>query len=538
VQGGGTGIPTHGSEPSALSHHLHVLRRGAWIVLLVTAVATAAAYFVSQRQEKLYQASADVFLGTQNLGATLENVAQPYVDPARASQTQAEIARVPAVAQRALAAAGVTNRTPTALLDESSVSASPDSDLLTFTVTDREPDIAIRLASAYARAYTNYRHQLDTASLVSARREVEKRLEELKATGAERSAPYANLLDKDQQLRTMELLQGSNVLLSRAATAADQVQPKPTRNAILAGVLGLALGVGLAFLRDVLNTRVRTGGEVESRLGLPLLGRIPEPTRRLRMREKLVMLADPHTSAAEAFRVLATNVDFVNHDRGAKTIMVTSARRDEGKSTTIANLAIAFARAGRRVALVDLDLRRPTIAAFFGLNGRPGLTEVALGYTELDEAVAKVPVVDESELSLRAGNGSVRGMLDVLPSGPLPPNPPEFLSQAGVSQVLAQVGERADLVLIDATPLLDLSDAMALAARVDAVLVVTRMDNLRRSVLDEMTRVLSSVPVVKLGFVLTGTKADGGYGYGGYGYGYDYGYGEPVRGRKEIDRVR
>ncbi len=247
------------------------------------------------------------------------------------------------------------------------------------------------------------------------------------------------------------------------------------------------------------------------------------------------MLADPHTPAAEAFRVLATNVDFVNHDRGAKTIMVTSARRAEGKSTTIANLAIAFARAGRRVALVDLDLRRPTIATFFGLKGRPGLTEVALGYTELDEAVAKVPVVDESELSLRAGNGSVRGMLDVLPSGPLPPNPPEFLSQAGLSEVLAQVSERADLVLIDATPLLDLSDAMALAARVDAVLVVTRMDNLRRSVLDEMTRVLSSVPVVKLGFVLTGTKADGGYAYGGYGH--DYGYAEPARGRKEIDRV-
>jgi len=126
--------------------------------------------------------------------------------------------------------------------------------------------------------------------------------------------------------------------------------------------------------------------------------------------------------------------------------------------------------------------------------------------------------------------------LDVLTSGPLPPNPPEFLSQTGLSQVLAQVSDRADLVLIDAPPLLDLSDAMALAARVDAVFVVTRMDNLRRSVLDEMSRVLSGVPVVKLGFVLTGTKADGGYAYGGYGYGYG-GYGDPVRGRKEFDRV-
>jgi succinoglycan biosynthesis transport protein ExoP len=238
--------------------------------------------------------------------------------------------------------------------------------------------------------------------------------------------------------------------------------------------------------------------------------------------------------------VLATNVDFVNHDRGARTIMVTSARRGEGKSTTVANLAIAFARAGRRVALVDLDLRRPTIATFFGLNGRPGLTQVVLGHALLDEAVAKIPVVDETELKLRAGNGSVHGMLDVLPSGPLPPNPPEFLSQSGLSGVLAQVTERSDLVLVDATPLLDLSDAMALAAGVDAVLVVSRIDNLRRSVLDEMSRVLSGVPVIKLGFVLTGTKADGGYGYGGYGYTYAYsddGFGARARGRRETDRI-
>lgn len=505
-------------------------------MLLTTALVTAAAYFVSERQEKLYKASADVFLGTQNLAATLTSAPQPSVDPVRAAQTQAELARVPEVAQRALARARVSSRSPAELLKESSVTASPDSDLLTFTVTDRDPELATRLATAYGGAYTSYRRQLDTAALVRARGEVTRRLAELRADGAERSAAYANLLDKDQQLRTMELLQGSNVLLSRPAGSAAQVQPKPVRNAILGGVLGLALGIGLAFLRDALNTRVRTGAEIESRLGMPLLGRIPEPPRRLRARKRLVMLADPHAPAAEAFRVLATNIDFVNLDRGARTIMVTSARRGEGKSTTVANLAVAFARGGRRVALVDLDLRRPTIGTFFSLKGRPGLTEVALGHTGLDEAVAKIGVLDDSELNLRAGNGSLNGMLQVLASGPLPPNPSEFLSHAGLSEVLAQVTDRADLVLIDATPLLDLSDAMALAARVDAVLVVTRMDNLRRPVLDEMTRVLSGVPVVKLGFVLTGTKADGGY----YGYGYGYGYsgsGDPIRGRKVTDRV-
>ena len=187
---------------------------------MTTALITAAAYFVSERQEKLYQASSDVFLGTQNLGATLANVALPYVDPVRAAQTQAEIARVPEVAARAVHDAKVTNRTPGQLLGESSVSASSDSDLLTFTVTDRDPAIAARLATAYAGAYTSYRHELDTAALVKARQEVEARLAELKAAGAGQSTLYENLVEKDQQLRTMELLQGSNVLLSRSATGA------------------------------------------------------------------------------------------------------------------------------------------------------------------------------------------------------------------------------------------------------------------------------------------------------------------------------
>ena len=265
---------------------------------------------------------------------------------------------------RALRLARLQSRSAASLLSNSSVSPAANADILTFSVTDHSPQIAERLAGAYATAYTQYRRKLDTASIVDARSLIQAQLAKLKAAGEQRGAVYANLFEKDQQLRTMQALLGSNALLVRAASGAVQTQPRPTRNGALAAMLGLLLGVGIVFLRDALNTRVRTAGEVLTRLDLPQLGRIPEPPRRLRSGNGIVMLTDPLSPAAEPFRILAANLDFVNLERNARTIMFTSATHGEGKSTTVANLAVALARGGRRVILADLDVRKPSLDDF------------------------------------------------------------------------------------------------------------------------------------------------------------------------------
>jgi polysaccharide biosynthesis transport protein len=508
------------SSVSPLAHYLRVLRRRAWIVVLVTALGAGAAVFLSLRQQRLYEASADVFLTSQNLAATLSNVQLPSSDPARVAETQADLARTPVVAATALRRIGLEGRSVDDFLRSSSVTTASNADLLTLTVTDPDRRLASRLATAYARAYTDYRRQLDTSSLVRARRELEQRIAELKAAGRGGSALYANLLEKDQQLRTMELLQGSNALLVRSAGSAEQIQPNPVRNGILGGILGFVLGIGLVFLVEALNTRVRTAAEVQERLDLPLLGRLPEPQRKVRRKDQLVMLADPHGPQAEAFRILATNLEFVNLDRGARTLMVTSAGRGEGKSTTAANLAVAVARAGRRVIIVDLDLRLPSVERFFGLEHLPGLTDVVRGRFRLEHALVSIPIID-MDRSDQSGNGAARGLLEALPTGALPPNPSEFMRFHGFSELLTALESRADAVIVDAPPLLGLSDAVALTQKVDALLVVAKLSEMRRPVLAELGRVLEAAPVVKLGFVVTGTAPEDAYGYA---YGYQYGY--------------
>jgi Mrp family chromosome partitioning ATPase len=330
----------------------------------------------------------------------------------------------------------------------------------------------------------------------------------------------------------MEQLQTSNATVVKDADSAAQVSPRTTRNGVLGLLLGVVLGLGLAFLRETLDTRVRSAQEIGDRLELPLLGRVPEPPKHLRAQNALSMVDEPSGLHAEAFRVLRTNVEFSVLDSSVRSIMITSAVEQEGKSTTIANLAVALARAGQRVVLVDLDLRRPFVEKFFQVDG-PGITQVALGHVSLDEALAPIAVIDPGATPSNGnGNGNghkngngqknvVKGILEVLPSGPLPPDPGEFVGTAALTEILEQLRERADIVLIDAPPALHVGDAMTLSTKVDGIIVVTRMKVVRRQMLGELSRLLATSPTAVIGYIVTGADEEEGYGYG-YGYGGYY----------------
>jgi tyrosine-protein kinase len=496
-----------------------VLRRRRWALVLPLLIVPAVAVLFSLRQDPVYEADAKVLLSRQNLAASLTGTQDPNaflgIEGAdRVARTQAELARTPELARRVLRSVGVTTRSPQELLDESSVTVEENRDLLRFTVRDRNKSLASRLATAYAAQFTTYRSEVETAAVRRVRASVQERIDALVQAGDQRSPLYTALVNKDEQLATLEALGTSNAFLVSNASAASQVEPRPVRNVILGVGFGLFLGILFVFLWDMLDTRVRSDDEIASTLRLPLLGRLSPPPRRLRAKDTLVMAADPASAHAEAFRLLRTNLALVNLETGAKTIMLTSAGPSEGKSTTVANLALALAQEGRRVILVDLDVRRPFLARFFDLEQRVGLTDAALGRVSLAKAVAKVPANVVPGL-MGAEDG--QPVLGVVPLGTSPPNPAEFVGNRAVATMLQSLAETADIVLIDAPPLLHVGDAMILSGHVDAIIAVTRVGVLRRPALRELRRALQLAPAAKLGFIVTGSDPEttSAY-YGGY----------------------
>ena len=478
---------------SGLRHYLEILRKHKRIVLAAVLIVPIVAYVYSILQSPAYEATAKVLLSRQNIAADLTGLEDPTGAQLsdRPVITQAALARVPEVVRRTLAAGKRTDISIEEFLLTSSVSPAGNSDLLEFNVTRTEPWAAELLATAYARQFTRYRSELDTAPARRARIQLQKRIAQLRRNGETGSPLYASLVDKEQQLATFQTLQTSNAFVVQDSLGAVQVQPTTTRNMMLGIGLGVLLAVALAAIAHALDTRGRTMRTLEEQLGVPLLARIPAPPTN---DGALVMQTDPSGVNAESYRVLRANLEFVNRARGARVLMATSAIEGEGKSTTIANLALAYAREGKHVIVVDLDLRRPTIARMFDVPTRPGIVDVAYGRVSLESALRKVP----------AGPAGVS--LEVLPTAPIGADIGEFAASAQLRALLDDLRERADLVLVDAPPLLVSSDAITLGASVEGIILVTGQNSLRWEALDDVIRALSMCPAPTVGWVVTGAE--------------------------------
>jgi capsular exopolysaccharide synthesis family protein len=205
----------------------------------------------------------------------------------------------------------------------------------------------------------------------------------------------------------------------------------------------------------------------------------------------LVTLANPRSAAAEAYRTLRTNIQLSSIDSPVRALLVTSASADEGKSTTLANLAVAFAQAGQRVVIVDSDLRRPSLHTIFGVANERGLISMLL------EDDAPAPLVDTAVPGLR-----------LLPSGPIPPNPSELLGSKRVEQAIERLRADADLLLFDAPPVLAVSDAAVLSRRVDAALLIVSAGRTKRDHANRAKQQLERAGARLLGVVLTNATVE------------------------------
>jgi len=501
-----------------LRTYLAVLWHRKWIVLPLVVVTPLVAYIIGNNGTPVFQASSQVLLNRQSQG--ISQVSDPTLfDPARLVRTQSQVARAPAIASQVVEAAGLTERGPGGFLGQSSVSGDDTSDLLTFSVRDGDPELAAKLANLYATSYIAYRQRLETIPLARATPALRRQVDRIRRAGQTDSQLYASLSQQLEQLNTAQELTKSNAQLIRSATGAGQIEPRPMRLAYIGLALGLILGLGCAFLVDAFDGRMRSAEQLAEATGLTLLARLPTPQRHLRRRRRLAMLDAPSSAEAEPFRILRTNLEFANIDPACRSIMVTSAFHSEGKSTTAGNLAIALARAGAKVALLDLDLRRPSLHEFFDLGNRPGVTDVVLDGANLDTAAASLTFsslsisssgplpASLSPVSSRGNGGGGRpnlGTLEVIGAGTRLANPGEFITTDALADFLQEVRSRADLLIVDGPPMLMAGDALMLSAKIEGMLIVARLNSFRRSTIEELNRFIAACPSRKLGLVVTG----------------------------------
>jgi capsular exopolysaccharide synthesis family protein len=443
-----------------LRDYLRAVRRHWWLVVGAVAVALGGATLVTVLTPPRYEASVTFFVSAQTKGGVTDAYQGDLFSQQRVA-SYVDLLTSDRLAQM------VVDRHDTGLTAEEvrsriAARAVPNTVLLRATVTDGDRGRALTLARDLADRFAALVQVLETPS------------------GS--AVPAVRV----------EVVAGPRL-------ADAPVAPTPVRNTALALVLGLVAGVAAAALREAMDTTIKDTTALAELTDAPALSAVPfDPRAR---RAPLIIADGARSTRAEALRQLRTNLQFVNIDRPVRTIVVTSAGPSEGKSTTACNLAIVYAEAGKRVVLVDADLRRPRLADYLDLEGAVGLTNVLVGQVRLDTALQQW------------GGG-----ISVLPSGSIPPNPSELLGSRHMSELLETLEARFDAVIIDTPPLLPVTDAAVLASTVDGTVLVSRCAKTTASQARQAAAALKVVGARLVGCVLNMSPARGA---GAYAY-YDY----------------
>lgn len=466
-----------------LTDYIRILRKN-WVIIVVATllgIGIAAAWSLTRTPE--YEAQSTVFVSTQS-GSTIQDLQQGSNFTQSRVQTYTNLVTTPIVMNPVVAELDL-GMTASELSTQVEASAALNTTLITITVTGADPVRAADVANALG----------------------------------------ASLKTVVERLETPNGTDTSPVRVERVKDALPPLKPSSPNvplNLALGALVGLAIGIGVAVLRAVLDTRIRTPRDVEQVTDRPLIGAIAfDPKAKER---PLIVHADPLSPRSESFRAMRTNLQFLETD-GRASYVITSSVPSEGKSTTAINLAIALADAGKRVALLDTDLRKPKVAEYLGIEGGAGLTDVLIGRARL------------SDVMLPWGNRS----LYVLPAGKIPPNPSELLGSKSMRQLLEALERDVDIVLCDAPPLLPVTDAAILANATSGAILVVSAGRTNRHQLSGAVDALNTAGAHIAGVAMTMVPTRGpdsyayGYGYGAYGYGYVQD--KPAKKAKKAEKV-
>ena len=443
--------------------------RSRWIVVCVTTLlALLTAVAVTLVTTPLYQASTRLFVSATS-GASVSDLYQGNLYSQQRVLSYAELLRGETVAQRTIDKLGLP-MSVNELRKKITVGVKPDTVLIDVKVLDESPVRARDIASALSDEFVVFVGELETPR-----------------AGAR---PDARV-----------------VVEQRASLPAKPVTPNPARNLAIGLALGAVMGVGLAVLRDTLDNTIKSQETLEEVTGVGVVGYIPNDKE---LRKKPTISFDTSTSpAAEAFRKLRTNLQFLAVDNPPRLIVITSSSPSEGKSTSAINLALALAEAEHNVVLIDGDMRRPRVAKYLGLVGEVGFSNVLSGGASLSEVLQTTRFP----------------RLTVLAAGPIPPNPSELLGSLAAKSLLSELRTRYDYIIIDSSPLLAVTDGAILAASADGALVVAKFGETKREQLAHAIQMLNDVGASLLGALLTMMPARGSGSYS-YNYYYSQSYGD------------
>ncbi|MEZ5203466.1 MAG: polysaccharide biosynthesis tyrosine autokinase [Acidimicrobiales bacterium] len=475
-----------------LNQYVDILRRR-WIYVVGTiAILVGFTLFTDLRATPVYRASTQLLLQ----GKQSDNILNPIAstsDPARALQNELRIVNSRAVRQAVAKEYG----SPISV----TATAGGDDDVFILSSTaDNGKDAAERV-NTYASVYQTSRLAALTEDIVETKKIVQQQIDDFQKQVDEINAPvakldaqilltdptsadYTRLVNERDQLRqktdaertaaqnsldqyktTLNQLQlserlnttGGVQILNPASVPASPISPTIATDVIQALAVGLFLGIAAAFLRDQLDDSLRTKDDLERAIkDLPVIGVVPlDHSWRESNKPTLVTATEPMSAVAESYRGLRTAIQYIDVDRPARVIQITSSGSGEGKTTVTSNLALAFAQAGKRVAVVGCDLRKPRIHRFLQVDGTIGFTSVVLGDLTLDEALQTSPLHQN---------------IDVLASGPRPPNPSELLSVNRTARIIQELAGRYSIVLLDCPPVLPVTDALVLSRCVDGAI--------------------------------------------------------------------
>lgn len=499
---------------TSLQDYRRVLREQRVLVVLIILVFTGAAIAISLRQDRVYETSAGVQVKDPNADLADVGLAAPITQtPDQQSAIAAERVLQPDTVNRAIKELGASAKGGL----RASVAAQPEArtNLVAVTARSGDPKRAALVANAFASAFVantvdtarkNYSEQADTF------RKTLRTIPKTPANAFTRSTMY----DRISRLRNLAKVAEPAAVVRRATVQAAPISPKPVRNTVLGFLLGLTVALVAAVLRDTLDRRFKSSREIRTELRYPLVGHVRDE-----MLGRSVVGTDGQALTApelDAFRIIKTNVEYLDVDHPVRTLAVTSAVPDEGKSTVSAALAAAFALSGRRALLVECDLRRPTLAKRFGLNTSPGLTDYLVGNAEPREVLQAVTLGVGTAANGAETSGG--GQVVCIAAGTATPQPAELLGSQRFVTFLEQVSSAYDIVVLDTCPLLSVVDTLELVPRVDGLVLCVRASRTTRDQARAARAALEHIPPRPTGVVITGVRAgdEGDYGYYSYAY--------------------